>query len=90
MVFYDKDIKKEMKKGILPREVVRLFSDAFQALDQTKNLNLFDIKKLLSSSTREYYRLRKGKYRAIFTIEDQDFYVHAISKRSEVYKKWPL
>jgi mRNA interferase RelE/StbE len=53
-------------------------------------LNLFDIKKLLSSSTREYYRLRKGKYRAIFTIEDQDFYVHAISKRSEVYKKWPL
>ncbi len=89
MVFYDKDIKKEMRKGIIPKEIVRLFNDAFQSLDQTRNLNLFDIKKLVSSSSKEYFRLRKGKYRAIFTIENQDFYVYAISKRSEVYKKWP-
>lgn len=89
MVFYDKDIKKNMKKGVLPKEIVRLFSHVFQALDKTNDLNLFDIKKLTSSSSKEYYRLRKGKYRAIFTIEDHDFYVHAISKRSEVYRKWP-
>ena len=89
MVFYDKDIKKEMKKGSLPKDIVRLFHDAFQSLDQTHNLNLFDIKKLVSSSAKEYYRLRKGKNRAIFTIEDHNYYVHAISKRSEVYKKWP-
>ncbi len=89
MVYYDKDIKKEIAKGILPKNIVRLFSDAFHALDVSKNLNLFDIKKLASRSSKDYYRLRKGKYRAIFTIEDQDFFVHAISKRAEVYKRWP-
>ncbi len=89
MVFYDKDIKKEIAKGILPKNIVRLFHDAFQALDSSKNLNLFDIKRLISNSSKEYYRLRKGKYRAIFTIEGNDFFVHAISKRSEVYKQWP-
>lgn len=89
MVFYDKDIRKEMHKGDLPKNIVKLFDHAFQALDHTKDLNLFDIKKLVSNSSVDYYRLRKGKYRAIFTLENQDFYVHAISKRSEVYKKWP-
>jgi mRNA interferase RelE/StbE len=89
VVFYDKDIKKDIKKGLIPKEVVKLFTHVFQSLDQTKDLNLFDIKQLKSSSSKEYYRLRKGKYRAIFTIEDQNFYVHAIAKRSEVYRKWP-
>lgn len=89
MVFYDKDIKKAIKKGSVPKEIVKLFTHVFQSLDQTKDLNLFDIKQLKSSSSKDYYRLRKGKYRAIFTIEEQDFYVHAITKRSEVYKKWP-
>jgi mRNA interferase RelE/StbE len=88
VVFYDKDIKKDIKKGLLPKEVVKLFTHAFQSLDQTKDLNLFDIKQLKTSSSKEYYRLRKGKYRAIFTIEDKDFYVHAITKRAEVYRKW--
>jgi mRNA interferase RelE/StbE len=89
MVFYDSDIKKEMKKGLIPTEIVKLFHHAFQALDHTKDLNLFDIKKLVSNASVDYYRLRKGKYLAIFSIENQDFYVHAISKRSEVYKRWP-
>jgi mRNA interferase RelE/StbE len=88
VVFYDKDIKKDIKKGLLPNEVVKLFTHVFQSLDQTKDLNLFDIKQLKTSSSKEYYRLRKGKYRAIFTIEDKDFYVHAITKRAEVYRKW--
>lgn len=88
MLFYDKDIKKEMKKGNIPTEVARLFHHAFQSLDQFGDLNLFDIKKLVSNGAIDYYRLRKGKYRAIFTIEDGNYYVHAISKRSEVYRKW--
>ncbi len=87
MVYYDRDIKKEIAKGALPQNIVRLFNDAFQALNVSKNLNLFDIKKLVSNSSKEYYRLRKGKYRAIFTIENNDFFVHAISKRSEVYQR---
>ena len=90
MVFYDKDIKKTIASGSIPKATVKLFIHAFQSLDQTKDLNLFDIKVLKTISSNEYYRLRKGKYRAIFTIKDQNFYVHAISKRSEVYKKWPL
>ena len=90
MVFYDKDIKKAIKKGAIPKEIVKIFIHAFQSLDQTKDLNLFDIKQLKTSSSNEYYRLRKGKYRVIFSISEQDFYVHAISNRSEVYKKWPL
>lgn len=90
MIFYDKDIKKSIKKGALPKEIAKLFVHAFQALDQTKDLNLFDIKQLKTSSSKEFYRLRKGKYRAIFTISEQDFYVHAITKRSEVYKEWPF
>ncbi|PIE03656.1 MAG: hypothetical protein CSA81_01080 [Acidobacteria bacterium] len=89
MVYYEKDIKKEIAKGNLPKNIARLFHDAFQALDSSRNLNLFDIKKLISNSSKEYYRLRKGKYRAIFTIEGNDFFVHAISKRSEVYRQWP-
>jgi mRNA interferase RelE/StbE len=89
MVFYDSAIKKEMKKGNIPGDIVRLFYHAFLALDQTKDLNLFDIKKLVSNASVDYYRLRKGKYRAIFTMENQNFFVHAISKRSEVYKQWP-
>ncbi len=90
MVFYEKDIKKSIKKDDIPNEVIKLFIHVFQSLDQTKDLNLFDIKQQKTSSSNEYYRLRKGKYRAIFSISNQDFYVHVISKRSEVYKKWPL
>ncbi|GAB6091654.1 hypothetical protein JCM12856_32480 [Spirochaeta dissipatitropha] len=90
MVFYDEEIKKCIKKGSLPGDTARLFVHAFQALDQTKDLNLFDIKQLRTSSSKEFYRLRKGRYRAIFTMVNGDFYVHAITKRSEVYKKWPL
>ncbi|AFG36127.1 type II toxin-antitoxin system RelE family toxin [Spirochaeta africana] len=89
MVFYDEDIKNDIKKGVLPQQIARLFVHAFQALDQTGDLNLFDIKKLKTSSSDEFYRLRKGKYRAIFTMSGRDFYVHAITKRGEVYRKWP-
>jgi mRNA interferase RelE/StbE len=49
----------------------------------------FDIKKLVSDSPVDYYRLRKGRYRAIFWMENEDLYVLAIARRSEVYKKWP-
>ncbi len=88
MVFYDKDVKKDIKKRILSKEIAKLFYNVFYSLDQTKDLNLFDIKKLITHSSKDYYRLRKGKYRAIFPMEEGDIYVLTISKRSEVYKKW--
>lgn len=89
MVFYDEDIQKEIRKGKLPKEIAVLFVHAFESLDSTNDLNLFDIKKLVSDSFVNYYRLRKGKYRAVFKIEQNDIFVLGIGKRSEVYKRWP-
>jgi mRNA interferase RelE/StbE len=89
VVYFDADIKKAIKKGLLPKNIAALFRSAFNVLDATKDLNLFDIKQLTSSTETVFYRLRKGKYRAIFIIEDDDFYVLDIAKRDEVYKRWP-
>jgi mRNA interferase RelE/StbE len=88
MIFYEDSIKKAVKKGTLPKEVFKRFHNVFIALEATHDLGLFDIKKLKSSEQRSYFRLRKGKYRAIFYIEDKDYYVISIAKREEVYKQW--
>jgi len=37
---------------------------------------------------REYYRIRKGNYRAIFYLEKKNIYVIAMGNRKEVYIKW--
>ena len=66
MILYEKEVQKAIKKGDIPKQVVKLFHHAFQSLDLTKDLNLFDIKKLKGNFKRDYFRLRKGKYRAIF------------------------
>jgi len=88
MIYYENEVKKAVKKGTLPKEIFARFNNVFIALDTTGDLGLFDIKKLKSSEKRTYYRLRKGKYRAIFYIEDNDYYVISIEKREEVYRKW--
>ncbi len=90
MIRYYKDILKKIKKGQIPKEIFVHFNNAFCSLDLTKDLSLFDIKQLRTSEekTRNYYRLRKGKYRSIFYLEEDDIVVIAIDKREEVYKKW--
>jgi mRNA interferase RelE/StbE len=90
MIRYSEDILKILKKGQLPKEVFLLFHNAFLSIDLTKDLNLFDIKALKedSKTSRKYYRIRKGKYRSIFYIENDDICIIAIDKREEVYKKW--
>jgi len=90
MIRYAEEILKLLKKGQLPKEMFVLFNNAFLSIDLTKDLNLFDIKALKedSKAIRKYYRLRKGKFRAIFYIENSDIFVIAIDKREEVYKKW--
>lgn len=90
MVKYSDDILKKVQKHLLPQEIFIHFNNAFMSLDLTKDLNLFDIKQLkLSESTeRIYYRIRKGKYRSIFYLENKDIYVIALDKREEVYKRW--
>jgi mRNA interferase RelE/StbE len=66
------------------------FHHAFQALELTNDLSIFDIKALKGGAGDErfYFRLRKGKYRAIFYVENENYYVISIAKRDEVYKKW--
>ena len=88
MIFYEKAVQKDFKKEEIPRRTMVLFHNAFLSLDLTKDLNLFDIKKIKGNYNREYYRLRKGKYRAIFYTLNGDFYVIYIGKREEVYNKW--
>ncbi len=88
MVVYEENIKKSITKGSLPKDVFERFNNVFIALDMTHDLSLFDIKKLKSSEKRTYYRVRKGKYRAIFYRESNNYYVISIAKREEVYDKW--
>ena len=88
MVYYEESVKKSIAKGLLPRDIFERFNNVFIALDTTHDLNLFDIKRLKASEKRTYYRVRKGKYRAIFYIEDNSYYIISIAKREEVYDKW--
>ena len=90
MVRYLEEILKRIKTGVIPKEIFIHFNNAFYSLYMTKDLNLFDIKQLKKSEekSRSYYRLRKGKYRVIFYIEEENIFVIAIDKREEVYKKW--
>jgi len=88
MVFYEQDVKKAVAKRLVPEAVFKRVNNALIAIDTTKDLGLFDTKKLKSSGERTYYRLRKGKYRAIFYVQDGDYYVISIAKREEAYDRW--
>ena len=88
MVLYDEQIKKSARKGDVPAQILRLFNNAFLSLDMTKDFRLFDIKKLKGNYSRDYFRLRKGKFRAIFFVENSDIHVIYIGKRDEVYDLW--
>ena len=90
MIQYAEDIVKRISKGIIPADIFMHINNVFLAIDTTKDLNLFDIKQLKMSkeTSRIYYRLRKGKYRAIFYVEDNNILVVALDKREDIYKKW--
>lgn len=79
---------RNFKKGKNSKEVFQLFHHVFIALETTKDLNLFDIKRLKSNEARTYYRMRKNKFRAIFYIENVNYFIINIAKREEVYKQW--
>jgi len=88
MVVYEEDVRKAVFRGSLPRDIFERFNNVFISLDTTHDLSLFDINKLKSSEKRTYYRVRKGKYRGIFYIEENNYFVISIAKREEVYNKW--
>ena len=88
MIFYEKSVQKSYKKGLIPKKTIKLFHNAFLSLDLTNDFSLFDIKKIKGDYKRDYYRLRKGKYRVIFYILNNDYYIIHIGKREEVYNRW--
>jgi len=90
VIRYAEDIAKRIGKGYIPQDIFLHINNAFTAIDVTKDLSLFDIKQLKMSkeTSRIYYRLRKGKYRAIFYIENGDIMVIALDKREDIYRKW--
>jgi mRNA interferase RelE/StbE len=88
VIYYNESIKKSVRKGEKPPQIMRLFHNAFLSLDLTNDLNLFDIKKMKGNFNKQYFRMRKGKYRAIFYIEKNDYYIIYIGKREEVYDLW--
>ena len=90
MVRYAEEIVKRIKKGHIPQDIFLHINNAFSAIDTTKDMGLFDTKQLRVSKEkgRIYYRLRKGKYRAIFYIEANDIFVIALDKREDIYRKW--
>ncbi len=87
MVHYSDSILKTIKKDAVPRNIIDRFMNAFASIDLTRDLSLFDIKPIKDSEGL-VYRMRKGNYRAIFRLEDNDIYVLIIGKRDEVYKLW--
>jgi mRNA interferase RelE/StbE len=88
MVRYEQDVLKAVQKGKISKELFAHFSHVFDALDRTRDFRLFDIKKLKGGHERDYYRLRKGSYRAVFYVQQGDLWVATIGHRQEVYKKW--
>ena len=90
MIQYAEDIVKRISKGLIPQDIFLHINNVFMAVDATKDLNLFDIKqmKMSKETSRIYYRLRKGKYRAIFYIEENDILIVALDKREDIYRKW--
>jgi mRNA interferase RelE/StbE len=90
MIRYVEDIVKRISKGLIPQDIFLHINNVFTAIDTTKDLKLFDIKQLKMSNqtSRMYYRLRKGKYRAIFYVENDDIMVVALDKREDIYRKW--
>jgi len=90
MVRYAEEIVKRIEKGLIPQDIFLHINNAFMAIDVTKDLSLFDIKQLKMSkeTNRVYYRLRKGKYRAIFYVENDSIMIAALDKREDIYRKW--
>lgn len=90
MVFFDETIVKRVRKGQIPAAVFSGLRNALVSVDVTGDLSLFDIRRIQVTSQfgRVYWRLRKGKYRAIFFLEGGNIYVVALGTREEVYVAW--
>ena len=87
-VRYSKSVAKVVKKYQLPKEIWVDFCDAFEALAASRNMRLFDVKRLVAKGPYVYFRLRIRNYRALFHMDNECIYVEEIGPRGEIYKRW--
>jgi len=88
VIEYKEAILKAVRKGKIPDKIFLQVHNCFQAIERTGDLSIFDIKKIKGEYRFDYFRLRKGNYRAIFFMVNKNIRVVALEHRSEVYKKW--
>ena len=88
MIKYEKIVIKNVKKGIIPEKVFLQFHHIFLSVEKVGDLSIFDAKKIKGNFNRDYYRIRKGNFRAIFYFEKKNIHVIIIGDRKEVYKNW--
>ena len=88
MVEYEKEILKSLRKKKIPERIFLQFHHCFQSIDNNGDMTIFDVKKIKGDYEKEYYRIRKGQYRAIFYLEHKSIYVISLEHRSEVYRRW--
>lgn len=83
-VVYKKEALKFISKN---KKIGKKFVNAFNMLSESKSDYNLDIKKIHHSSNN-YFRLRIGSYRAIFSLEYEIvIYVINIDSRGDIYKK---
>jgi mRNA interferase RelE/StbE len=83
-IIYKKSASRALAK--LPRPIVQEFLEGFELLaSDPTNTKTLDVKKL---EGREGYRLRVGKWRALYRIEAEQLIIEVIKigPRGDVYK----
>lgn len=87
MSVYKIVIKKQARKGLLklPGKVADSFRVAFKVIANDAKTSKYDVKSL---SGRDGFRLRIGRYRAIYSIDDGQLVILVINvgPRGDVYK----
>ncbi len=83
-VKYHKRVLKFLQSQ--PLEIRRKFINSFQRIKEHPLNNNFDIKPL--KGFKNFYRLRIGKFRIIFKIENEELIIYVISagSRGDIYK----
>lgn len=67
---------------------IRFYKAFSEIAENINNINVYDIKKLHDKTYNDVFRLRIGKYRAVFRVINNEIliYVFVIDSRGDVYK----
>lgn len=84
---YSKNAEKFIKKHKI--EGIRFLKAFTEISQEKKQIKEYDIRRYYSSEHDDLFRLRIGKYRAIFRIIEKEIliFVFDIDSRGDIYKK---